>query len=464
MNFKSFLNNLPEVSHPKKRLGLKEKLKWTGVALIIYFLLSLIPLYGLDPNYQSKFEVLSILLAANFGSLISLGIGPIVTASIVLQLLVGAEVIKVDTNTHEGRQMFQGLQKLFGIAFVLIQNILYAASGALPAAGGTMTNIILISIQLIMGSLTVMLLDEVVSKWGVGSGISLFIAAGVSREIFVNALNPLPDPSNPLLAIGNIPKAITLVIQGLPAEAFWPLFIVGVTVLVFVISTYLQSVKVEVPLSFGRFRGFSFRYPLKFVYTSNMPVIFTATLIASMQFWGLSLYNMGLPLLGTYEQVNTGGQVRDVPAGGLVYYLNPPNIRQIATQGMTTDFTLSIIIYSLFMIIGAVLFSLLWVGIGGQGADSVADQILSSGLNVPGFRRDKRILTRVLNRYIKPLTILGGASVGAVAVMADLLGALSRGTGILLTVMIIFQFYEQIKRDHYDEFPDWLKKLAKGKA
>ncbi|MFA5405988.1 MAG: preprotein translocase subunit SecY [Candidatus Nanoarchaeia archaeon] len=461
MNFKKLLDNLPEVSQPTKKLDFKEKIKWTGISLVIYFLLSLIPLYGLDPNYQSKFEVLSVLLAANFGSIISLGIGPIVTASIILQLLVGAEVIKIDTNTHEGRQTFQGTQKLFSIVFIIFQNLLYAISGALPAAGGLPINIAMIVIQLVIGSFLIMFLDEVVSKWGIGSGISLFIAAGVSREIFVNALNPLPDPSNPLLAIGNIPKAITLIIQGLPGEAFWPIFIVAVTALVFIISTYLQSIRVEIPLSFGRFRGFSYRYPLKFVYTSNMPVIFAATLIATMQFWGLTMYNMGLPLLGTYEKVTYGTQTQDVPASGLVYYLNPPTIRQIVTQGLTSDFGLSILIYSLFMIVGAVLFSLLWINIGGQGADNVADQILNSGLNIPGFRRDKRILTKVLDRYIKPLTILGGASVGAVAVVADLFGALSRGTGILLTVMIIFQFYEQIKRDHYNELPLWLKNLMK---
>jgi len=331
----------------------------------------------------------------------------------------------------------------------------------LPAAGGLPINIAFITIQLIIGGFLIMFLDEVVSKWGIGSGISLCIAAGVSRQIFINALNPLPDPSNPLLAIGNIPKAITLIIQGLPGEAFWPLFIVGVTALVFIISTYLQSIKVEIPLSFGRFRGFSYRYPLKFVYTSNMPVIFAATLLASMQFWGLTLYNMGFPILGTFDKVTSGGSTQDVPASGLVYYLNPPTIRQIVTQGLTTDFGLSILIYSLFMIVGAILFSLLWINIGGQGADNVADQILSSGLNIPGFRRDKRILSRVLDRYIKPLTILGGASVGAVAVIADLFGALSRGTGILLTVMIIYQFYEQIKREHYNDLPMWLKNLMK---
>ncbi|HLE06690.1 MAG TPA: preprotein translocase subunit SecY [Candidatus Nanoarchaeia archaeon] len=462
MDFKEFLKNLPEVSQPEKKLDFKEKMKWTGVVLVIYFLLSLIPLYGLDANYKSQFETLSVLLAANFGSLISLGIGPIVTASIVLQLLVGADVIKIDTSSHEGRQQFQGMQKLFSIAFILIQNIMYAVSGALPAAGGLASNVAIISVQLVIGSFLVMLLDEVVSKWGIGSGISLFIAAGVSREIFINAVNPLPDPSNPLLPIGNLPKAIMLIFQGLPQEAFWPLFIIGITVVVFMICVYLQSIKVEIPLSFGRFRGFSYRYPLKFVYTSNMPVIFVATLIASMQFWGLTLFNMGIPILGTYESVTSGGQVSQVPNGGLVYYLNPPTIRQIVVQGFTGDQVTSIIVYSLFMIIGAVLFSLLWINIGGQGADNVADQILNSGLNIPGFRRDKRILTKVLDRYIKPLTILGGASVGAVAVVADLFGALSRGTGILLSIMIIFQIYEQIKREHYNELPKQMKDFMKG--
>ncbi len=460
MDFSEFLKNLPEVEQPSKVLSLKQKLKWTGIALVIYYLMSLIPLYGLDPNYQNRFQTLSILLAANFGSLISLGIGPIVTASIILQLLVGAEVIKIDTNTHKGRQYFQGLQKLFSIIFIILQNTIYVVSGALPAANGAGDMAAMI-IQLIAGGFIIMFLDEVVSKWGIGSGISLFIAAGVSKQIFINALNPLPNPSNPLLPVGQIPLAIALFAQGIYQEAFWPLFTVGITLVVFIIATYLQSIKVEIPLSFGRFRGFSYRFPLKFVYTSNIPVIFTATLIASMQFWGLSLYNMGIPILGTYKDVDIGGRTQSVPESGLVYYLNPPNIRQVVTSGFTLDNLLSILIYSTFMIVGSVLFSKLWISIGGQGPENVAEQIISSGLRIPGFRTDKRILTRILERYINPLTILGGASVGAVAVIADLFGALSRGTGILLSVMIIYQFYDQIKRMHFNELPDFIKKLGK---
>ncbi len=452
---------MPEVSHPGKKLDLKEKLKWTLTSLIIYFLMSQIPLYGLEKNYESQFKTLSILLAAKFGSLISLGIGPIVTASIVLQLLVGAEVIKVDTNTHQGRQMFQGLQKLFSIAFIIIQNVLYVVSGSLPAANGALSNVVLISVQLILGSLIIMFLDEVISKWGIGSGISLFIAAGVSRQIFINAFNPMLDPSM-IYPVGLIPRSLVLFFNGAVQEAFWALFIVLITFVIIMVSTYLQSIKVELPLTFGRFRGFSYRYPLKFIYTSNMPVIFTATLIASMQFWGLSLYNMGYPILGSYKTItDNAGIERQVPESGLVYYLNPPQLRQLITNGLKSDYVTSLIVYASFMIIGSVLFSLLWINIGGQGAESVADQLISAGLNIPGFRSSRAILIKVLDRYIKPLTILGGATVGAVAVIADLFGALSRGTGILLTVMIIFQLYDQLKREHFNELPEFMKKLGK---
>ncbi len=458
-NIDRVLDNLPEVEHPKKKIAFKEKLMWTGAALIIYYILALIPLYGLDPNYQARFETLSILLAAQFGSIISLGIGPIVTASIILQLLVGADVLKIDIKTHKGRKTFQGLQKLLSIIFIIGENALYVMSGALPAASPEFIWIIII--QLIVGGLLVMFLDEVVSKWGIGSGISLFIAAGVCRQVFINALNPLPDPVNPTLSSGSLIKSIQLALQGIPQAALWPIIAVIATVVVFILSVYIQAVKVEIPLSFGRFRGFSFRWPLKFVYTSNMPVIFTAALIASMQFWGLSLFRMGIPILGTYEQINVGGQLQEVPKDGLVKYLNPPELRDIVTQGLLPEYSTSIIVYSLFMIIGAILFSILWINVGGQSAGDVADQILSSGLRIPGFRADKRIFERLLNRYIMPLTILGGATVGALAVLADLLGALSRGTGILLTVMIIYQLYEEVYRKHYDELPEGLKKILK---
>ena len=110
---KNILNNLPEVKAPsKKKLGFKEKLKWTLIMLVSFFVLSMIPLFGLGQNALAQFEQLSIILGANFGSIMSLGIGPIVTASIVLQLLTGSGILNLDLTTAEGKKFFQGIQKL----------------------------------------------------------------------------------------------------------------------------------------------------------------------------------------------------------------------------------------------------------------------------------------------------------------------------------------------------------------
>ena len=114
------------------------------------------------------------------------------------------------------------------------------------------------------------------------------------------------------------------------------------------------------------------------------------------------------------------------------------------------------------MVGGAVLFSVFWVQTSGQDAGSLAGQMMSSGLQIPGFRKDKRILERILSRYIMPLTVMGGIVVGFLAATADLMGALSRGTGILLTVMIIYKLYEDIAREHmYDLNPAVRKFMGK---
>ena len=105
----NILSHLPEVKGPlQKKLSFSEKLKWTLLILGLFFIMGLIPLFGLGENGLQQFEFLSIILGASFGSIISLGIGPLVTASIVLQLLAGTGMLKIDTASTEGRRRFQG--------------------------------------------------------------------------------------------------------------------------------------------------------------------------------------------------------------------------------------------------------------------------------------------------------------------------------------------------------------------
>lgn len=444
----AILNNLPEVKGPEqRRLSFKEKLKWTGIILVIFFVLGMIPLFGLGANALQQFEYLSLILGAKFGSIISLGIGPIVTASIVLQLLNGSGIVKFDLTSTEGKKRFQGTQKLLAIFFIVFEAAIYVFMGGLaPAAelAGTAAyfNVQLILVfQLFLGGMLILFMDEVISKWGFGSGISLFIAAGVSQQIFIRALSPLPSPANPSIATGAIPALFQSLSAGDPITAALMIAAVLSTIFVFVIAVYGQAMKIEIPLSFGRIRGHGIRWPLSFIYTSNIPVILIAALMANIQLWARLLQNWGYPILGTF--------VGNTPASGLVAWLFSPNVVGKLIKGSLTFADIShSLVYMLIMVGGAIMFSIFWVQTAGMDARSQAKQIMASGLQIPGFRRDQRVLERLLNRYIWPLTVMGAILVGLLAGMADLTGALSHGTGILLTVMIIYRLYEEIAKQH----------------
>ena len=457
--FDTILSNLPEVRGPKqKRLSFKEKLKWTLIIMVIFFVMGLIPLFGLGDNALQQFEFLSIILGASFGSILSLGIGPIVTSSIVLQLLTGTGILNLDLTTPEGKKRFQGLQKILAIFFVIFEAAIYVLMGGLapdPALMGTplysQMQLILI-FQLFLGGILIMFMDEVISKWGFGSGVSLFIAGGVAQQIFIRAFNFLPSPNQPEIAAGAIPSLFQFLSLGDVTNASLQIAALVSTVLVFVICVYCQAIKAEIPLSFGRIRGYSMRWPLNFFYTSNIPVILVSALLANVQLFARLLERWGYPLLGTFSG--------NSPVSGVVYWVNAPDVVQSVIKG---SFSFSIVgqalTYTLLMIIGAVIFSVFWMQSANMDAKSQAKQIMSSGLQIPGFRRDERVLEKILGRYIWPLTIVGGAAVGLLAALADLTGALSRGTGILLAVMIIYKLYEEIAKQHMTDMHPGMRKF-----
>ncbi|MFH1455549.1 MAG: preprotein translocase subunit SecY [archaeon] len=461
--FKKILSNLPEVQGPtQKRLSFKQKVKWTLIILVAFFGLGLIPLYGLGANELAQFEYLSIILGAQFGSLLSLGIGPLVTASIVLQLLNGSGLINFDLTTSDGKRTFHGLQKILGIFFVIFEAIIYVMMGGLaPAPGLESSTFFVVQLaligQLILGGIIIMGMAEIVDKWGFGQGISIFIAAGVSSQIIIRAFSPLT--STGLLAFGSSQPAIGTIwvlfaslMNGDTIGASIALSTIIGTIIVFVMAVYAQAMKVEIPLSFGRIRGHGIRWPLNFLYTSNIPVILVAALMANVQLWARLLQNWGFPILGTFA----GGQ----PVSGFVVWMFSPNlVERVITGAFVPQDILQAFVYVLFFVVGSVIFSFFWVQTSGMDAKSQAKQIMSSGLQIPGFRRDQRVLESILNRYIMPLTVMGGALVGILAASADLLGALSRGTGILLAVMIIYKLYEEIAKQHMMDMHPAMRKF-----
>ncbi len=454
----NWVYNFPEVSFPsQRRLPFNEKLKWTLIVLVLFFILGLVPLFGLGANALEQFDYLSAILASEFGSLVSLGIGPIVTASIVLQLLNGSGMVKFDLTSEEGKKRFHGIQKWLSVGFVIFESFVYVFMGGLAPAetlAGTpafVSTQFLLVFQLFLGGMMILFLDDVINKWGFGSGVSLFIAAGVSKQIIVRAFNPLPSPTNPDVASGAIPALVQHLAGGEPTAAILIMASLIATAAVFAIAVFGQAMKVEIPLSFGRVRGYGIRWPLQFIYTSNIPVILISALIANVQLWARLMENWGHPILGTF--------VGSTPATGIVSWLHSPNVVE---KLITSSFTLGNLgqasFYMLFLVVGSVVFSIFWVQTSGMDARAQAKNIMASGLQIPGFRRDERVLEHILNRYIWPLTVMGAIFVGVLAGVADISGALVHGTSLLLTVMIIYRLYEDIATQHlYDMNPMFRK-------
>ncbi len=450
------ISYLPEVTPPQeKKRSFKQKLRWTGIILALYFILALIPLYGMAENALEQFAFLSTILGASFGSLISLGIGPIVTASIVLQLLNGSGIVNFDLTKQEGKRRFQGVQKILAVFFTVVEAFIFVLLGGfVPEVG--ISPLVLVG-QLTLGGIFIILMDEMASKYGFGSGVSLFIAAGVSVEIFVQLLNPFPSPLNPEIATGAIPVIIQSLLSATPDSlqlASIEIAKVVATVVIFFIVVYAQAMKVEIPLTFGRVKGYGVRWPLNFLYSNVIPIILVAALLANLQLLARLFENWGYPLLGTFSDA--------VPASGFVLWISPPAILTELIVGSFTAFmALQSLTYVIVYTIGATVFSVFWVQTSGLDASSQAKQMVSSGLQIPGFRRDKRVLERLLDRYIGPLAILGGIAIGLLASTADLVGAIGTGTGLLLTVMIIYKLYEDIAKQHAYDMNPALRKFIK---
>jgi preprotein translocase SecY subunit len=454
--FKPLARFFPNISAPDRKVNFNEKVFWTAMALIIYFIMSHVPLYGTQGmSQQDPLGALRVIFASNRGTLMELGIGPIVTAGLILQVLAGSRMVNIDMTNPEDRSMFTSASKILSVVMTVFEASAYLV-------GGTYGNItaqtqVIILVQLVIAGLIVMLLDELLQKgWGLGSGISLFIAAGVAQSIWWDSISPMGPMSD-----GRLYGAIIAFAQGIAksdsllnifyrSQGLPDMIAFFTTLVVFAIIIYCNGLRVEVPVSYAKYRGFKGQFPLKLLYVSNIPVIFAAALFGNIYFisqiiW--SRYNQGntsfwLNLLGKFT---TSGQQYQ-PTGGLVYYVVPPhNLPGVLADPVRAG------VYALLLVVFCVFFATTWVEVGGMDANTVAKQLLDSGMQIEGFRRSQMPIRQLLQRYIPVVTVLGGIIIGVIAASADFLGAFGSGTGILLTVGIIEQYYQILVKERITE-------------
>ncbi|MGB9740368.1 MAG: preprotein translocase subunit SecY [Candidatus Bathyarchaeia archaeon] len=458
--FKPVARAIPEVKAPERRVRFNEKIFWTAIAVIIYLVMSEVPLFGAERTALGELTALRIIFASNRGTLAELGIGPIVTGGLILQLLVGSAMIECDMSKPEDRQLFTVASKVFAIVLTGVQASAYIIGGMYGTLQPSLA--IIVFLQLLAAGIIILLLDELIQKgWGFGSGISLFILAGVAQRVFWDCFAVTP----PVDEFGSNGFFIALFqtlaggksASGLLVRGQYPSLLGFIaTIAAFLIIIYMEGVRVELPLSYAGYKGFRSRYPIKLLYVSNLPVIFASALFANIYFFSQLFWNFynrnnevfWFNLLGQFRAVrNSQGQVTGYqPSGGLVYYVTSPgNLTSAMADPLRT------IGYILILVAFCVVFSLTWLEVGGLGPSTVAKQLVDAGMQIPGYRRSEKAIEQILKRYIPAVTVLGGIIVGLIAGVSDIFGVFGSGMGILLSVGIIYQYYEILMQERAAE-------------
>jgi len=461
------LRYMPTVPRPKEALGMGSRLLWTFLAITVYLLMSITPLYGLSKTSFFASPAIAAILGISFGTLSQLGITPIVVAGIILEILVFSDMINIDMEDPEDQAKFNALLKLLSLALGLLEAIALVVSGQLvPFSPGFLYGSLIV-LQLFLATVIIVLMDDMISKgWGLGSGISLFILVTIIRQMFAEAFTPF-IPTGATMPLGVIPALATAIYYALGGQLSYLMNILYqtnlpsltgliATVALALIVLYLELMEVSIPVALVQYRGYRFSVPLKLMYVSVLPIIFTAYTVYLIG-EGLTLvwsaYNRAnaSPLLNLIACAHVGptGQLIPCP-NSLLYYFTvvPPNIN-------VAYIAVHIVMYAVLSMV----FAMVWVSLAGLSAEDQARYIIQGGMQIPGFRTSPKVIARFLDRYIRILTIVSGLIVGIIAALGDIAGVFGGGIGLILVVEIIIQYYSLALQEQLFEIYPGLKRL-----
>lgn len=317
-------------------------------------------------------------------------------------------------------------------------------------------NSFLLIIQLVVAGILVMILDELLSKgYGLGSGISLFIATNISENIIWKAFSPFTVTADTGVEYeGAIIALIHFLITkknkvGALQRAFYRNNVPNLsnfvaTIVVFLVVIYFQGFRMEIKIAHKKYPGGYFTQPIKLFYCSNTPIILQSALVSNLYFISQILYKkyknfLIIQLLGKWQDTEGG---HAIPVGGLAYYISPPKDLMDFVRN-----PLHAIFYVSFVLISCALFAKTWIELSGKGSKDLARQLRENGYFLEGIRENEPNILEKLNRYVGCAAGLGGMCIGILTIFADFMGAIGSGTGILLAVTIIYEYFEDMKKE-----------------
>jgi len=440
MGFVDFLANLgeylPAITKPKERPSLANKLLWSFIGVIVYLVMASIPLYGVTSTNSilGNFLAEQIIFASTQGTLAQLGIGPIITSGLIMQILVGSKLIQMDLAKEEDQARFTEAEKGLAFLFILVESALFGY--VFTKASGSLLLSAIVFVQLVIATYLILLLDEMIQKgWGLGSGISLFILAGVTKTLFWDMFGiaavqnqNLPVGFFPLLASDIISgkNILSIIVNTSTKSPFSPDFIGLISTIGFILLiVYLTNINIQIPVTTQRLRGIKSTIPLNFLYVSSIPVIFVSVLGADFQLFAS---------LGSYISPTASNILTDIANA---FFFPPQNIPH-SVFALVLD-PVGAAIYAAVFIVLSIIFGMLWIDVAGLDPATQAQQMIESGVEIPGMRNNPRVIEGILAKYIYPLGFFSSLIVGLIAVFATFLGVYGTGIGILLGVTIAIQ-------------------------
>lgn len=419
-------------------------------------MLSELPLYGAGaPQGGDPLFWLRPVLASTRGSLLEVGLAPIVSSAFILQFLGGIQLIDVNFDLKSDRQLFQSAQKILAILLTVASSlaVLFSGSYGSPAELGA-RKIFFVLYQLVGGGVILILLDEILQKgYGYFPGIGLFTVLHVTQQFLWRALSlSYDDYGRGTEYFGAVSSLIHFIFaRGFKfalLESFFRvhlpnMFEIYGDIAMFSIVVYLLRFRVDIPIKSSRIRSPTNQFPVALLYTGCLSILaiysFLANLfLASSALYALFPYNLLVRLLGTWDIRQ--GSSHLVATSGLAYYLQPPfSVTQALWDPIKT------LVFVTFMIISSSVFAKTWAGISGSSPKDIAKLFKDQGIVIVGHR-DFSVL-RELKRVIPAAASVGGATIAAITVVSDLLGGNGQGAAILVATVSMFSSFEILAQE-----------------
>jgi len=397
---------------------IRNKIFFILALLVVFRLMANIPLPGVDAARLEAFlsdnQLLGMVNIFSGGglsniSIVLLGLGPYITASIVMQLLqmIVPSLEKLNKEEGEaGRQKFTQITRWLTVPFALLQTYgmltLLRSQGVIVTTGAM--DLVLMMVTATAGTIFLMWLGELITEKKIGNGVSILIFAGI---------------------VAALPSSLSRFFSEFQTtELFTYVLFIGVALLTIVGVVFMTEAQRNIPIAYakgmrGGIRSGTSHLPLRVNQAGVIPIIFAISIVLFPSVIAGALVNAANPTVAAIAQA-VNAFFQNTLLYGAVYFA-------------------LVIVFAYFYT--AIIFD----------PKKIAENLQKQGGYVPGVRpgaQTEDYLHTIMNR----ITLAGATFLGVVAVLPLIVQELTQiqaltvgGTSILIAVSVVIDMIKQIQ-------------------